>query len=1043
MIQLCEDTATINENNGVTYTDRDSLGMMAAIVRPDGKKSTFQYIAANWPEVLSSWDTSTKPWGVVSSSNPDGPLITYDRDKNGKVKTAVIQASSGEKRYWTFKYDNFGSKTEERLQAGEVLDDSLDYIQRWSYTDFGAPKSYKVGINGPIWQYQYNSRANVTSIIAPDGGEVKYLYTQSGKLKNITNQIGHTVDYKYTKRGLLSSLVERYEVGKESTTKYLYNHRGFIRKILDPFGEAWSYEYDEADELSTLIDPLGKKVTYQYDAKGRETLLIDGNGATVAHEYFDTAPPGAAPQTEIAFPLQVLVKYPTYVEQQQFDIMGRLIKKTLVSNDKSVTEDINYEYDALGNLVVVIRPDGERVEYTWDFLNRIKSIKAPNEGVTSIAYSQGDRKVIYTDSQGGKITYEFDEAQRLIKKIGADGIITSYTYNINGNKETVTRGNGQIFKFAYDEAQRLKSTEIFSSIGAPTPLRSINYSRNLRGDITAVIDGSLLQHYILDPIGRVLTSATTYDTGFTKTNSYTYTASGLLKSETTVDGTVLSYLWDSANQFQGINIPSKGSIIVGYTLQNFDQPSSITFPGGSKKIFEYDSLRRLKKISSVDQVGNVLLDYGYTLQAGPLTGAVIKNLSTEHGAYIYSYDKAFRLTGVQYPNATEENFTYDELGRRQPVTGGPWSYTATGAVTDTGSVQYTYDGNGNRKTKTEAGITTHYFYDENDNLARIETPLGTVIAKYTYDNLSRRMSKQIGGTKTYFYYNETGLAAELDSNGTVTRQYLFAPDGEWTSSLLAIEENDLYYFSHNDHLGTPQKLVTSDGNISWSARYKAFGETDVLTSAIQNYLRFPGQYADLETGLYSNFHRHYDPVLGTYIEQDSYGPLDNFTTLVKSVFQLSRIKGRPTFDRWKGISEGTSKVDQDPNLYTYTSGNPVNFYDPFGLYGTNSCEYYVQRCLESGGKYYCKTVKYACNTFPKYPDPNPDEDNDFEGWPRCTRQCLQDCDREQNATQNFCPPEPDPNTDSFFDLGATGCHFKCYIECGTEWFSNAIVPEAY
>ena len=101
----------------------------------------------------------------------------------------------------------------------------------------------------------------------------------------------------------------------------------------------------------------------------------------------------------------------------------------------------------------------------------------------------------------------------------------------------------------------------------------------------------------------------------------------------------------------------------------------------------------------------------------------------------------------------------------------------------------------------------------------------------------------------------------------------------------------LYYYI-NDHLGTPQRLITGEGTVVWQAAALPFGRTQVQLGTVQNNLRFPGQYFDAETGLHYNWNRFYDPETGRYISAD---PI--------------------------GLTGGM-------NLYAYVEGDPINAIDP-------------------------------------------------------------------------------------------------------------------
>ena len=131
-------------------------------------------------------------------------------------------------------------------------------------------------------------------------------------------------------------------------------------------------------------------------------------------------------------------------------------------------------------------------------------------------------------------------------------------------------------------------------------------------------------------------------------------------------------------------------------------------------------------------------------------------------------------------------------------------------------------------------------------------------------------------------------------------------------------ECPFFFFLHTDHLNTPRLATDKTQTVLWRWEGEAFGGTAPNEDAdgdqlrITLNLRFPGQYADGESGLYYNWNRYYDPWLGRYITSDPIG-----------------VKG--------GL-----------NTYAYVDSNPLRWIDPTGL--EKICRYVI-------GGYYDKLVR--------------------------------------------------------------------------------------
>ncbi|TGN99906.1 hypothetical protein PN36_32035 [Candidatus Thiomargarita nelsonii] len=281
----------------------------------------------------------------------------------------------------------------------------------------------------------------------------------------------------------------------------------------------------------------------------------------------------------------------------------------------------------------------------------------------------------------------------------------------------------------------------------------------------------------------------------------------------------------------------------------------------------------------------MVLDYGY--EYSPTSNIVAK--ATEHGEYSYFYDELYRLSGAVSPVLDDESFVYDLLGNR--LNGGA-TFDGNNALLSVDEAVFEYDANGNLVRKSVGAEVTVFVFDVGDRLIRVEDGSGGVVAEYFYDPFGRRLFKEVEGVRTYFVYSNEGLVGEFDESGIELKGYGYRPNSVWTTNPLFLKVGGEYFWFLNDHLGTPQKIVDSQGNVVWEGVYESFGKARVLVSVVESNLRFAGQYFDVESGLHYNYFRFYDPEVGRYFRVDPVWAV---------------------------------------NLYTYVSGQPIRLVDPLGL----------------------------------------------------------------------------------------------------------------
>jgi RHS repeat-associated protein len=369
---------------------------------------------------------------------------------------------------------------------------------------------------------------------------------------------------------------------------------------------------------------------------------------------------------------------------------------------------------------------------------------------TTITNSFGDVISRQEPNQVGtsyKTQYEYDQRRLLTKVIDAYNNSTVYSYDNNGNKTSVTDANTNTSTFTYDGSNLLKS---FTN-----PLNQVtNYSYDVNGNL------SLLQQ---------------------------------------ASGDKLEYEYTLLNQLK--TIKENGQNIWGYTYDNNGNLNTVTdYRSNQTKTYTYDANDNVQSIKQ----GNHTLTYGYDTTNNVTSLEVL--VGTQKFLLGYEWDQAHQLTKMTRERANLITFQYHPTGLFDTLTYengmvSKYQYDAAKRLEvlsfkkgdqTIDSWQYTYDKNGNIKSKSFSKGTTSYDYDWLNQLTRETLTDGTVI-DYEYDKVGNRTKKTVtkdgNATITTYGHNKgnqmtsvNGTAVTYDVNGNRTKddryQYVWDTFGQ-------------------------------------------------------------------------------------------------------------------------------------------------------------------------------------------------------------------------------------------------------------------------
>jgi RHS repeat-associated protein len=196
------------------------------------------------------------------------------------------------------------------------------------------------------------------------------------------------------------------------------------------------------------------------------------------------------------------------------------------------------------------------------------------------------------------------------------------------------------------------------------------------------------------------------------------------------------------------------------------------------------------------------------------------------------------------------------------------------------------------------GRSWRFDWGDDDRLQAVWLPDGRVV-RFVYDPFARRLEKRVERDRavesvTRYAWSGDAMVHEVRERASASgdpvleeRAYAVLPEATLplADRVRGGERDEIRYYVEAPN-GMPEALVAGDGRLLGTVGASLFGKVEGDRAELTP-VRFPGQYADEETGLYYNRHRYYDPETGQYLSPEP-------TRLEGSLRTYAYAEGRPT-----------------------------------------------------------------------------------------------------------------------------------------------------